>query len=634
MAPTGTGKTLTPIALSEKYKIIFVCAARHVGLALARAAISINKKIAFAFGCASATDIRLHFFAAKEYVKHKKSGGIFKVDNSNGSLVEIIICDIKSFLPAMYYMKSFNTSEELIVYWDEPTITMDYETHDFHNIIRKNWKNNLVPNIVLSSATLPKSHEITETISDFITRFDDGQIYNIVSHDCKKSIPILNKNGMVVLPHYLGNDYNDILHIANHCEEYLTLTRYFDLNDVVKFISYILKHNLVNNKMDLDRHFSSLDDINMKNIKIYYIKLLQNITNGPEKWNEIYEYFKNSQISKIPHNLSIDAKGNKVTNQLLQIPNENTLPGSYITTKDAFTLTDGPTIFITDNIEKISKFCVQQANIPSIVMDDIMKKIEFNNILNDKIDIIEKELELKNEQMEKNQSSANSGSNKDIKNTKKMNRDVSDKDGNSKNILTKLSAEISSLKSMIKNTNLNETFIPNKKHHISKWANNVNVKNAFTSNIDEHIVSQIMLLHGVDDSWKILLMMGIGVMTVHDNIAYTEIMKKLADEQKLYMIIATSDYIYGTNYQLCHGYLGSDLNLTQEKIIQSIGRIGRNNIQQEYSLRFRNNSQILKLFTSNTDKPEIINMNTLFNSSCVKWNGTEYLPRDEYLNDE
>lgn len=77
-APTGTGKTLTPIGLSEKYKIIFVCAARHVGLALARAAISVNKKIAFAFGCESADDIRLHYFAAKDYTVNKKTGGIKK----------------------------------------------------------------------------------------------------------------------------------------------------------------------------------------------------------------------------------------------------------------------------------------------------------------------------------------------------------------------------------------------------------------------------------------------------------------------------------------------------------------------------------------------------------------------------
>ena len=44
--------------------------------------ISVNKKIAFAFGCSSADDIRLHYFAAKEYSVNKRSGGIGKVDNS------------------------------------------------------------------------------------------------------------------------------------------------------------------------------------------------------------------------------------------------------------------------------------------------------------------------------------------------------------------------------------------------------------------------------------------------------------------------------------------------------------------------------------------------------------------------
>lgn len=43
-APTGTGKTLSPIGLSNKNRIIFVCVARHIGLALAKAAISMEKK--------------------------------------------------------------------------------------------------------------------------------------------------------------------------------------------------------------------------------------------------------------------------------------------------------------------------------------------------------------------------------------------------------------------------------------------------------------------------------------------------------------------------------------------------------------------------------------------------------------
>ena len=66
------------------------------------------------------------------------------------------------------------------------------------------------------------------------------------------------------------------------------------------------------------------------------------------------------------------------------------------------------------------------------------------------------------------------------------------------------------------------------------------------------------------------------------------------------------------------------MNLTQEKIIQAMGRVGRNNIQQTYSLRFRDDIMINKLFTNEVDKPEIINMNLLFNSNNIIWNGESY----------
>ena len=181
-----------------------------------------------------------------------------------------------------------------------------------------------------------------------------------------------------------------------------------------------------------------------------------------------------------------------------------------------------------------------------------------------------------------------------------------------------------SLRKMIKSAELNETFIPNKQLHLRKWITNMdmitgmgmgtNILKSFTSDIDEQTIISIMMLKDVDDSWKILLLMGIGVFTNHKSIDYTEIMKKLADQQKLYMIIASSDYIYGTNYQFCHGYLSKDLQLTQDKIIQAFGRIGRNNIQQTYSIRLRDDAFIQKLFYEELDKPEVKNMNLLFKS--------------------
>lgn len=659
MAPTGTGKTLTPIALSEKHKIIFVCAARHVGLALAKAAISVNKKIAFAFGCSCADDVRLHYFAAKVFTRNRRTGGIGKVDNSVGDNVEIMICDIKSYLPAMYYMLAHFEAQDIIMYWDEPTITLDYNDHDFHSTIRKNWKKNSIPNVVLSSATLPKLNELTETIPDFLNTFPGAEIVNIVSHDCKKSIPIINKDGFVVLPHYLDKDYNKIKDIANHCDNYSTLLRYFDLKEVVEFITYVNYNNYGTNKTQLKRHFETLNDVNMTNIKKYYIFILLNIANN--YWGAIYTHFNLLRRPRIFENETIEPNGNKIiksrsvgpgvdynhvqnplegsvltrltSEQVLQ-PIKRGTSGVYFTTKDAYTLTDGPTIIISDDIEKIAKFYIQQANIPSMVMDGIMKKIEYNNVINEKLTVLETELDAIREADEKKfKENDRSGSGKKTgKDLKKFGREAPD--GVPSKGSGKILDEINSLRSMIKSATINDAFIPNRKMHQEKWAHGLDTQNSFTSTIDENIVSDIMALNGVDNTWKVLLMMGIGVFINHENITYTEIMKKLADEQKLFMIIASSDYIYGTNYQFCHGFLSKDLKLTQEKVIQAMGRIGRNNIQQTYTVRFRDDEQIMKLFTSDTDKPEIINMNRLFNTRKVIWQNNQYVEVPDDIDDD
>ena len=389
-----------------------------------------------------------------------------------------------------------------------------------------------------------------------------------------------------------------------------------------------------------------------------------------EKWSEIYNHFISNRKPRIVENNHVDPKGNKikkvnsvgsdsrkldgaplmrlssepiaapVNNQ--QIPAKGT-SGVYVTTKDSYTLTDGPTIFISNDIEKIAKFCIQQANIPSIVMEDIMKKIEYNNVINAKlfeleteVDIIKEEADkrVKNEVSEFHGGQKVTGRNKSNKDPKKLSKDVPEEFLN-KGALSKLTQEILSLRTMIKSATLNDGFIPNKKIHLEKWGDGIDFKDVFTSNVEEQTVSDIMSLKGVDNLWKVLLMMGIGVFINHENITYTEIMKKLADEQKLYMIIASSDYIYGTNYQFCHGFLSKDLELTQEKVIQAMGRIGRNNIQQTYTVRFRDDEQILKLFTADTEKPEIINMNRLFNSNNVMWQDNQYIevPEDD-LGDE
>ena len=568
IAPTGTGKTISPLGLSSKNKIIFVCAARHVGLALAKSSISMKKKIAFAFGCNDAQDVRLHYYAAKDYTVNKKSGGIWKVDNTVGDNVEIIICDIKSYIPAMYYMLAFNNPKDIILYWDEPTITLDYDEHEFHSIIKKNWNENLIPNIVLSSATLPNKDEMSETISDFKSKFENSEIYTIESYECNKTIPIINSDNYISMPHYMSSNYNEIKMIVSHCKKYKTLMRYVDLNEIIKFILYINNYNYIkNNDYTINNYFNDINSINMINLKIYYLEVLNNI--NEEKWDCIYKYFIENRIKK--YNSTI-----------------------HFVTNDAFTLTDGPCIFLTNNVDKIAKFCLQEANIPEYLLTNILNTIKYNNKINIKINDLQKTYE--------------DGTNKEQE--KKIT------EGRVNPEMKRVMNEINKLIASIKSIFLDPVYVPNTKQHKNKYAFDKKIEGIpFVSEINENIVEEIMLIDNIANMWKILLLMGIGVFTNHQNINYIEIMKKLAQEQKLYLIIASSDYIYGTNYQFCHSYISKDLNyISQEKCIQAMGRVGRNNIQKNYSIRFRDNTLINKLFNEDKNKPEVRNMAKLFNS--------------------
>jgi hypothetical protein len=629
IAPTGTGKTLSPIGLACGNRIIFVCVARHVGLALAKSAISVGKKVAFAFGCETASDIRLHYYAAISYSVNKKSGGIHKVDNSVGTNVEIMICDVASYLTAMHYMMAFNPTYNLITYWDEPTITMDVVDHPLHETIHRNWTENQIPNIVLSCATLPKEHEIQDTIADFQSRFEDAETHTIASYDCKKSISMLNKEGKCCLPHYLYENYRELIECVRYCEENKTLLRYFDLAEIVAFIEYVNKNGFLQPEYAIMNYFASIEDITMNSVKRYYLIVLLHIDEC--HWGFIYSVMKSQQKCKLDivraaaavdvgamrkiHSAdmsagatvtvgaTVGAGGGSLqrTHSTTSIPissspptnNPNPLKGMLLTTADAHTLTDGPTIFLVEDVDKISKFYIQQSRIPEKVFQDIVMKIEQNDVIQRKITVLERSLE--------------DDLGAEVEKEKKMIKEQF-KDS-TKAILSQLQILYSTIQPIF----IEDKYIPNKVAHQTLWIGSV-IENAFIPTIEESIIKDIMAVD-VNADLKLLLLLGIGVFVNKPNIKYMEIIKKMAVNQYLYMIIAQSDYIYGTNYQFCHGIIGKDLiGMTQQKTIQAMGRIGRNNIQQEYSVRFREDAIIYNLLRPLEENLEAVNMSRLFSS--------------------
>ena len=105
-------------------------------------------------------------------------------------------------------------------------------------------------------------------------------------------------------------------------------------------------------------------------------------------------------------------------------------------------------------------------------------------------------------------------------------------------------------------------------------------------------------------------MLGIGVFSTNVPPKYLEIIKDLATRQKLYLIIANTHYIYGTNYPFANAYIAKDLTMTQEELIQAMGRVGRNK-RVPYSIRLRDASTIKTLFMPQ-HSPEGANLLKLF----------------------
>jgi len=566
-APTGTGKTLTPIGLACGFRVIFVCVARHIGMSLAKSAISVGRKVAFAFGCKTDEDIRLHYFAAKDYERNWKSGGIYRVDNSVGDNVEILICDVKSYLISMEYMLRFGPAEGLIVFWDEPTITLEHEKHELHETISKNWHSNKIPNMVLSCATLPDNNEIQPVKDNFIKRFPSAQIHDIRSNDYTKSIPLVNRGGKCILVHNLCDSYEDMKRTVQYCHDHPTLLRYFDLGGVADFLYQVHKDDVVN----IAQYFTKIEEITMDTIKFAYINTLLSLTE--DQWIHARDKLLKKDKPKYP-----DASDS----------------GVLLTTQDAHTLTDGPTIYLCEDTEKIGNFYLQQSRIPSSVLDQLTKTIETNNSVYKKMNHAEQLVE---QEFEKHDDP-------DSKGKGKVKSKIS-------NETKRHMAEINRLRKQVMSVTLDRRYVPNTKEHQSVWVGIGEYnKQSFSPSIDEDSATEIMSL-GVDNYLKILLLLGIGVLRQREKSYrhYEEIMKRLASKQCLFIIVASSDYIYGTNYQFCHGVIGKDLcDMTQQKTIQSLGRIGRGHIQHMYSVRFRDDTIYERLFRKQQENIEAENM--------------------------
>lgn len=557
-APTSSGKTLTPLGISQKYKIIFICASRHIGVSLAKSAVNANVKVGFAFGCSTADDVRLHYSSVRTFTeKYGKKRPV----HSDGRNVDLMICDIQSYEVAMLYMTSFFETNSMVLFWDEPTITMDYETHELHASISKLWEVNKIPNIILSSATLPNESELGLMTQKYKDKYG-GEVFYVESIDETTQITLLDSKGQIVMPHKVFQEDRDgiLAFIEKHG---LSHMKFLSLTECSEFIVFFSKRYTQIKSMLTDE-FPTVSSITSQKIRLFYYKVIQTL----DRWTEdISEYL----LSKTPRTLNVS---------------------NLIVTESSHTLTHGPTIYLCENTSEWMDFYVKNSGIHENTLLEMEKKLQANQVILEKMNRVRKDIEDKTA--------------KDEGNENKMKDQRFD-------IATKvLIQELDILEKSLKPVHLHPCYIPNSREHFDKWTTDMNYASsgAFQSYIDETSVKKIMNMD-VSISYKILILMGIGVFNPKSS-DYNDLVKELSEQKKLGVILASSDFIYGTNYQFCHAYIAEDLcNMTQEKIIQAIGRVGRKEQNKTFTFRFRDDKLIRSLFIQENTL-ETNQMNQLF----------------------
>ena len=535
-SPTSSGKTLTPIGLCQGFKVIFVCASRHIGVNLAKSAINVGVKTGFAFGCKGIEDIRLHYFSVNRFV-HKKPV------HADGSKLELLITDIHSYEHAMNYMLSFFDKENIILFWDEPTISMDYDEHPLHDLLSTIWNINQIPRLVLSSATLPDN--LQPIVEKFKQKFEGSVYYKIETTDYTTNLVLMDHSNNIIMPHSYFDSIEKVSQFVETKGDH-----YLKFLSVVECANYILKSSFLG-----EFNTISMEDVTSYTIKKFYYKVIQK--------------------------------------ELLHEPCKTAYDNSVLfTTTSACTIQYGPALWLVQDIEHYTDELMRQLNINQNVLENLDAKITFNFHLNQTISQHKKDYQDKIA--------------KDEKNEHKMKNMRFDED------VLALDRLIKQLEQTFKTIQLDPLYIPNTYEHFTRWGNSkpYNTSNVFKGNIEESYANRIMNTTS-PFKYKVLLLLGIGVLHKND-VQFNDIMKELADAKQLMLILATSDYIYGTNYQFSHGYLSEDIdNITQEKLIQAIGRVGRKEKNKTFTFRFRDN-KYTSLFFEPTFSKEGKKMNELF----------------------
>jgi hypothetical protein len=252
-----------------------------------------------------------------------------------------------------------------------------------------------------------------------------------------------------------------------------------------------------------------------------------------------------------------------------------TLDGCMLfTQKDARVFETGPCLYMTSNTAVVCRYCLESASIPPQMLSTLRANLAHNQKILAEVAVKTKQMEDKNRADEKKE--------------KKM------AEGRDKPEVKLLKEEIKRLTAALKPVNLPESYIPNTEAHKRRFGNTA----GFCSNIDADAAATVLAIEGLPDNYSILFLMGIGVMS-HAHPQYLALVKSMLDENRLFMVVADQDFLWGTNFDFRYMIVAADLcangvhKLTPDMLQQMLGRVGRNGQNATVYSRIPNIGQLL-----------------------------------------
>ena len=190
----------------------------------------------------------------------------------------------------------------------------------------------------------------------------------------------------------------------------------------------------------LENYFENFEDIEIISLKIYYLRLL---TLVKEKWDDIYQYFQE--------------KNRKMYDSVIKV-----------TTNDAYSLTEGPTIFLTQDVKKTAMFYLRVSNIPEDELDKILAIMSENEEYMLELEEVEKA-----EEQRKDKIGSETLAKDHSKNIK----------SDEYKIYQAYLKRVAYLKAKIQSIELSSKYIPNSESHIREWSKKKDTNKSFTSDM-------------------------------------------------------------------------------------------------------------------------------------------------------